>query len=68
MLKNEIEKKIQLGKGKKKTQVNQVISSNSQPKSWDWDNLIKIKLKKIMNKPNMEEQNWNWKIHKKRYK
>jgi len=33
MLKDKIEKKIQLGKGKKKTQVNQVISSNSQPKS-----------------------------------
>ena len=68
MIKDKIEKKIQLGKGKKKTQVNQVISSNSQPKSWDWDNLIKIKLKKIMNKPNMEERNWNWKIHKKGYK
>jgi len=45
MLKNEIEKKSQLRKWKKKTQVNRVNPLNSWSELLNWDNLIKNKLK-----------------------
>jgi hypothetical protein len=44
MLNDEIEKKGQLEKENKTP----AIRSNPQFESWDWDNLIKTKLKKIM--------------------
>jgi len=52
------EEKIQLWKGEKKTRINQVNPSNFLFRSWDYDNLIKSKLKKrwslIPNEHNIE--------------
>ena len=61
MLKDEIKKKI----NKKDTKITQVNRWNSWPWSWDQDNLMEYKLKKII-KPNFQlTQYWRMKSEKK---
>lgn len=63
---DEIEKNKIRERTKKKLYVStQVNLSNLQSRSWDWDNLIEIKLKNIMNNFQLTQYFWMMKLKKK---
>jgi hypothetical protein len=64
---DEIEKNKIRERTKKKLYVStQVNLSNLQSRSWDWDNLIEIKLKNIMNNFQLTQYFWMMKLKKKK--